>query len=57
MQDSFMNYSLCVLFDECVAGHNESITHKNRYMSFVWFSRVWGQAPTSTPPLKLSTKH
>jgi len=31
MQDSFTGYLLCVLSDECVAGHNERITHENRH--------------------------
>jgi len=29
MQDSFTDYLLCVSSDECVAGHNDKITHKN----------------------------
>jgi len=44
MQDSFTAYLLCVSSNECVAGHNERITHENRHTSFVWFSRAWGQA-------------
>jgi len=32
VQDSFTNYLLCVSSDECVAGHNERITHKNRHI-------------------------
>jgi len=31
VQDSFTDYLLCVLLDECVAGHNKRITHENRY--------------------------
>jgi len=31
VQDSFTDYLLCVLSDECVADHNEKITHKNRH--------------------------
>jgi len=32
VQDSFTGYLLCVLSDECVAGHNERITHITRVL-------------------------
>jgi len=31
VQDSFTDY-LCVSPDECVAGHDERLTHKNHHM-------------------------
>jgi len=56
VQDSFMDYLLCVLFNECVAGHNERMTHKNSHTSFVWFSREWGQASRLFDHLLTSVK-
>jgi len=35
VEDSFTDYLLCVLFDECVASHNERIIHENRVTIFV----------------------
>jgi len=38
MLDSFTDYLLCVSSDECVVGHNEGITQKNRHviLTIVW---------------------
>jgi len=35
VQDSFTDYLLCVLSDECVTGHNERITQDNIHTNVV----------------------